>query len=65
MNCYDTLGKEIKCRVNLCNSFWIDTEDLKKIKPYYFSLHGDGGYFSAVINGKEYFKEYTQLRVDK
>lgn len=55
MNCYDTLGKEIKCWVNLGNSFWIDTEDLKKIRHYYFSLHGDDGYFSAVINGKRVF----------
>ena len=30
MNCYDILGKETKCWDNLGNSFWIDTEDLKK-----------------------------------
>ena len=55
MNCYDTLGKETKCWDNLGNSFWIDTEDLEKIKPYYFSLHGDDGYFSAVIKGKRVY----------
>ena len=31
MNCYDILGKETKCWDNLGNSFWIDTEDLKKM----------------------------------
>ena len=55
MNCYDILGKEVKCWDNLGNSFWIDTEDLEKIKPYYFSLHGDDGYFSMIIKGKRVF----------
>ena len=55
MNCYDILGKETKCWDNLGNSFWIDTEDLEKIRPYYFSLHGDDGYFSSVIKGKRVY----------
>ena len=55
MNCYDILGKETKCWDNLGNSFWIDTEDLEKIKSYYFSLHGNDGYFSAVIKGKRVY----------
>ena len=55
MNCYDTLGKETECWDNLGNSFWIDTEDLEKIRPYYVSLHGDDGYFSAVIKGKRVY----------
>ena len=55
MNCYDILGKETKCGDNLGNSFWIYTEDLEKIRYYYFSLHGDDGYFSAIIKGKRVF----------
>ena len=55
MNCYDILGKETKCWDNLGNSFWIDTEDLEKIRHCYFSLHGDDGYFSAVIKGKRVY----------
>ena len=55
MNCYDILGKETKCWDNLGNSFWIDTEDLEKIRHYYFSLHGNDGYFSAIIKGKRVY----------
>lgn len=55
MNCYDILGKEVKCWDNLGNSFWTNTEDLEKIKQYYFSLHGNDGYFSVVIKGKRVF----------
>ena len=56
MNCYDILGKETKCWDNLGNSFWIDTEDLKKR----LMLRKLGK-----IAEKEYFKEFAQLRVDK
>lgn len=55
MNCYDICGDEVKCWDNLGNSFWISAGDLEKIKPYYFSLHGDDGYSSAVIGGKRFY----------
>ena len=43
MNCYEIIKNEVKCWDNLGNSFWIDIDDLERVRPYYFSLHGSDG----------------------
>ena len=55
MNCYEIIKNEVKCWDNLGNSFWIDIDDLERVRPYYFSLHGSDGYFSTIINKKRVY----------